>query len=272
MELEGQEPEQPEVPQAESPIDPQQALEIAAQQFGVTPDVLESSLRLQGENQRVYEENRRRARELELKEAQLEALAKERQRYAPPEPQYDIDPALRPVFDKVNSLERMMLDQQRQQIEMEQRSQEVTRLGHELRSNFEGLMRGVPTQNQVDGDQFFAAMQELWPNAEFKELGITPAQAVERTARYLGIKSNGSMPPQANYGQPNPYRNPRASIVIPGAPAMPPTTPQGMDTSPKRPEESIEQYAQRVEANGRRLQQMIQEAGIHSLPERYRSG
>lgn len=264
MDLEGQQDPQEEQPQ-EQPIDPRAALELAAQQFGVSPEVLESSLRLQNENQRVYEENRRRARELELKEAQFEALTKERSRYLPPEPQYEVDPVVRPIFDKVNSLERIIMDERRERADAEQRQREAQQMGSELHNHFETVMRGVPSQNQIDQKRFFGGMAELWPD----ELppGMTPARAVEITARYLGIQSNGIQSPQPYRG--NPYRDPRASFVIPGAPSVPTAGPQGVDTSPKRPEETIEQYSQRIEAAGRALQRQLQDSGVRSLPDRY---
>lgn len=247
--------EQPAVPEAPQPIDPRAALEIAAQQYGVTPDYLESAMRLQSENQRVYEENRRRARELEIRQAQIDALEKDRNRYAPPEPtSYDVDPVVRPLFEKVNSLERILLQERQERVEQDRRQHEAQRTAHELNSHIETLMRGVPTQNQIPPEKFYAGMAELWPNAEFRELGITPAQAVERTARYLGIQSNGFVPQQNTMrnGYVAPYGNPatdrRAAVVIPGVSAPSTQTPSGMtDTRPYQlPGESDEQYRNRI--------------------------
>lgn len=269
MELEG--PQEPQQEQQEAPptIDPRAAIEIAAQQYGVTPDQLESTVRLHGENQRVYEENRRRTRELELREAQIEALAKERARYAPQEPQYEVDPVVRPLFDKVNSLERVIMEERRERAEQAQKQQDAQRMGNELHGHFQAVMRGVPTQNQMEAERFFGGMAELWPDGP--PPGISPAQAVERTARYLGIQSNG-VSPQNGYSAPrqNPYRDPRASIVIPGGSSATATTPQmGVDMSPQRSGETIEQYSQRIEMSGRMLQRQLQESGLRSLPERY---
>ena len=258
-----QEPQDQPAPEApQPPIDHRAALEIAAQQYGVTPEELESSMRLQEENRRVYEENRRRARELELKEAEINALARERQRYLPPEPTENIDPILRPLFDKFSALEQKFAERDRKEREMERQQQENQRVGAELNSHFERLMRTLPTQNQMDAPAFYEAMQELWPNAEFTSLGISPAQAVERTARYLGIKTNG-VAPQVGYVARTP-RDPRAQFIVPMTGSAPPTgngqPAQGQDFSPQRANESTEQYHQR-------LLRGFQELGTMKLPD-----
>jgi hypothetical protein len=241
--------EQPQQPEAPPAIDPRAAIEITAQQYGVTPDYLESAMRLQSENQRVYEENRRRARELEIRQAQIDALEKDRSRYAPPEPTpYDVDPAVRPLYEKVSNMERLIMQEREERANQDRREFEARRTAQELNSHIDTLMRQVPTQNRIEPDKFYSAMAELWPNAEFQELGITPAQAVERTARYLGIQASG-VAPQGGFISRTP-RDPRAQFIVPMTGTSPPTNgsppPTGQDFAPQRPNESTEQYHQRL--------------------------
>jgi len=233
------------------------AIEIAAQQYGVTPDQLESTIRLQSENQRVYEENRRRTRELELREAQIEALAKERARFAPQEPQYDVDPVVRPLYDEMKAMKQEWQRERRERAEQEEKQQAAQRLGSELHSHFQTVMRGVPSQSQMDAERFFAGMAELWPDGP--PASIPPAQAVERTARYLGIQSNGV--PQ--YAAPR-ARDPRAQFVVPMTGSATPNGTASLATGPdfttQRPNETTEQYHQR-------LLRSYQDIGTMRLPD-----
>jgi hypothetical protein len=250
-----QDEEAPVAPVAPQPaeIDPRMALEIAAREYGMSPDELESSMRLQDENRRVYEENRKRSRDLELKEAQLEALARERRQYAPPEPTYDVDPAVRPIYDKVNRLESILMQERQERADEARAAQRAQRLGQELNSHYQTVMRTVPSQSQIQPEQFFGAMAELWPDGPPES--VSPAQAVERTARYLGVRTNGNgytaRPSPYVYGDPN--RNPRAPIVIPTgqAPTTQPLNPmhQSMqDILADRPGETPDQKAMRLQA------------------------
>jgi len=250
-----EEPEAPAEPVApqQPDIDPRVALEIAARQYSMTPDELESSMRLQEENRRVYEENRRRTRDLELREAQLEAMAKERRQYMPPEPVYDVDPAVRPIYEKVNQLERILLQERQERAEEARKAQHAQRLGNELNSHYQTVMRTVPSQSQIEPEAFFGAMAELWPDGPPES--VSPAQAVERTARYLGVRTNGygatARPSPYIYGDPN--RNPRAPVVIPNGQATPAATvsPQFQSIQEiiaDRPGESPEQKSLRLQS------------------------
>lgn len=247
--------EQPQEEQPQQqPLDPRQALEIAAQAYGTTPDYLEGALRLQDENRRVAEEMRRRQRELEIREAKVEALAQERQRYAPPEPAYDnYDPAFRPVMDRLSKMEELFLNDRKERMEREMAQEEARRRGEELHGHFEDVMRRLPTQSQVDPARFFGAMAELWP--EGPPVGITAERAVGITARYMGLNPTGGTPLGVINGG---YRqDPRAQIVIPTQGAGP-TTPQtqtGLDFGAQRQGESTEQYHAR-------LKRSFQESGF----------
>lgn len=249
-----QEPEAPVAPQQPQPpeIDPRLALEIAAREYGMSPDELESSMRLQEENRRVYEENRKRSRDLELKEAQLEALSRQTRQYMPPEPEYQIDPAVRPVYNEVAELKKMILQERQERQDSDRRAAQAQRLGQELNSHYQTVMRAVPTQSQVQPEAFFGAMAELWPDGPPDS--VTPAQAVERTARYLGVRTNGygtARPSPYQYGDPN--RNPRAPIVIPTGQAPSVVSANPMNQSVQeiladRPGETPEQKAMRLQA------------------------
>ena len=250
-----QEPEAPPAPQPQQPaeIDPRVALEIAAREYGMSPDELESSMRLQEENRRVYEENRKRSRDLELKEAQLEALSRQTRQYMPPEPTYEIDPAVRPVYNEVAELKRMILQERQERQDMDRKSAQAQRLGQELNSHYQTVMRAQPTQSQIQPEAFFGAMAELWPDGPPES--VSPAQAVERTARYLGVRTNGNgngyRPSPYQYGDPN--RNPRAPIVIPSgvAPSTQPLNPMHQtmqDILADRPGETADQKSMRLQA------------------------
>lgn len=252
---EGQEGQDPQ-PQS---IDPRQALEIAAQAYGTTPDYLEGALRLQDENRRVADEMRRRQRDLEIREAKLEALAQERQKYAPPEPSYEnYDPTLRPVFEELKSVKQMLIDERKERFEQQRMQEEARRRGEELHGHFEDVMRRLPSQNQVDPQRFFGAMEELWPDGP--PPGISAERAVGITARYMGLNPAGGTPMgviNGFQGQRSAYSNPRAQIVVPsqgtGPTANDPAP--GPDFGPQRAGESTEQYHNR-------LKRSFQESGF----------
>jgi len=250
-----QDPEAPVAPPApqQPEIDPRMAIEIAAQQYGMTPDELESSMRLQDENRRVYEENKKRDYDLKLREAQVEALSRQARQYMPPEPTYEIDPAVRPVYNELQEMKRMFLEERRERQDMDRKSAQAQRLGQELNSHYQTVMRAVPSQSQIQPEAFFGAMAELWPDGPPES--VSPAQAVERTARYMGIRTNGTgsgyRPSPYQYGDPN--RNPRAPIVIPSgmAPSTPPVMNQFgsiQDIIADRDGESPEQKSMRLQA------------------------
>lgn len=262
MELEGQEGQGAQEPQQEPQqpsIDPRAALEIAAQQFGTTPDYLEGAVRLQDENRRVSDEMRRRQRELEIREAKLEALERQAQRYQPPEPTYqDVDPTFRPFVDKLSNLERLIVEERRERAEKERMDREVQQRGVELRGHFESVMRGVPTQNQVDPNKFFGAMEELWPDGP--PPSISPERAVGITARYLGLNPNGGAPLGAfRQSVVNP-RDPRAQYVVPATPASAPAAQVGQFDIARRPGDTREQHEER-------LQRALQELGGRGLTD-----
>lgn len=256
---EQQEQEQPQQPS----IDPRVALEIAAQQFGVSPDYLEGAIRLQDENRRVAEENRRRAREIEMRETQLEAEQRQLKRFLPQEPQYEVDPVVKPLYNEVAALKQMFLEERQERVRMAEQSRVVERTARDLQQNYMAVMRGVPTQNQVDETRFFAAMAEIYPtsNGQLPE-GITPEKAVFNTAKYLGLNVNGS---SASYGPPRPMlpRDPRAQFVVPSQSVGPSTPAQAMqDAATQRAGETPEQYfARRIQA--------MKDAGFNApiLPE-----
>lgn len=273
--LEAPQPEEvPAAPEAPT-IDPQLAIQIAAQQFGVDPQVLSDSVRMQDENRRVYEENRRRDSENARREAALEARERQLQRFEPPQPNYEmLDPSVRPLFEEVRTMRQMLADQQRERAEERENQVKAQEMGAELRSHYDNLMRSIPSQNQIDPNEFFERhMVALYPSGVPD--GISPAQAVYNTARFMGLSPNGNgMVPQTGYVTPrtNPLRDPRASIVIPGgATSATAASTSGPDMSPQRPGETIEQYSQRIEQGGRILQRQLQESGLRALPKVYSS-
>ena len=143
---------------------------------------------------------------------------------------------------------------------MRRASEEAQTKGRELNSHYQTIMRQVPTQNQMDPEIFFGAMADLWPDGPPPQ--ISAAQAVERTARYLGIQTNG-VAPQAGFMARSP-RDPRAQFVVPMTGSAPPVAngapPTGQDFATQRPNESTEQYHQR-------LLRSFQEMGTMKLPD-----
>jgi hypothetical protein len=250
VELEGQqeqqEPQEPQEPQQPA-VDPRVALEIAAQQYGVTPEFLEGAVRLQDENRRVAEEFRRRQHEMELREAKAEAVLQSQQRFAPPQPTYDdLDPVTRKVLERLDRIDQREEQRQAEAKRREEHQFKIQQDAMALQSQYGAVMRGVPTQNQIDQDRFFAAMGELYPttNGELPA-GITPEKAVLNTAKFLGINVNGS---GNTYGLPRPMqpRDPRAQFIVPTqGGAQPGPAQSAQDFATQRPGETPEQYFQR---------------------------
>lgn len=245
-----EQPEQPE--QTEQPaapaIDSKLALEIAAQQFGVTPDYLEGAVRLQDENRRQIEYFSKKERELERREAQAEALSRERQQYTPQEPQYEIDPIVRPLYEEMKSMKQEWQRERQERVQQMEHQEQVKKTAQDLERHYLSAMRGVPSQNQVDQDRFFSAMGEIYPTTtgQLPE-GITPEKAVYFTAKYLGLNPSGMS--NGSYSQPNnnPMTNRRASVVIPSPQTGPgPSAQSGFGAEPQRQAESNEDYLKRL--------------------------
>ncbi len=270
MELEGQQPPQePEAPAAPEapPLDP---IQLAAQQLGVDPNILVDSVRMQEENRRVYEENRRRDAENARREAALEARERQLERFEPPQQNYDmLDPSVRPLFEEVRMMKQMLADQQKERQQERENQIYAQEQGAVLHSHYVGLMRGVPSQNQIAPEDFFETMAQIYPTGIPD--GVNPQQAVQVVAKYLGVQSNGVAPSGYAPSRTNPLRDPRASIVIPGGPTGTTAAPSGPDMSPQRPGETIEQYSRRIEQAGQILQRQLQESGLRALPKVYSS-
>lgn len=257
-----QEMQESQEPQMQQPaVDPRLALEIASQQFGVTPEFLEGAVRLQDENRRVAEEIRRRQHEIELREAKAEALLQSQQRYQPPAPSYDdLDPVTRRVLERLDRIDQR--EEQRIQAERqrEERDRKVMETANALDRHYNQVMRSVPTQNQVDQDRFFNAMGELYPTSNGElPAGITPEKAVFNTAKYLGINvgMNGGLGGGYGGGMRPMSRDPRAQFVVPTqgtGPSMSEVA-TGPDFGAQRQGESTEQYHAR-------LKRSFQESGF----------
>lgn len=271
-ELEGPQPETEATAAPEPQPDP---IQLAAQQLGVDPHVLVDSLRLQEENRRVYEENRRRDADNARREAALEARERQLQRFEPPAPNYDmLDPSVRPLYEEVRSMKQMFEERERREEQQRQDAIKNREMGAELISHYNNLMRTLPTQNQVDQQEFFERhMVSLYPGGVPD--GMSSAQAVYNTAKFLGLNPNGNgaaihqgyAPRTTGY-----LRDPRATIVLPGAgAASTAASATGPDASPQKPGETIEQYSQRIEQAGRIIQRQLQESGLRGLPKAYSS-
>lgn len=255
---EGQDPQ----PQQQPAVDPRLALEIASQQFGVTPEFLEGAVRLQDENRRVAEEIRRRQHEIELREAKAEALLQSQQRYQPPPPSYDdLDPVTRKVLERLDRIDQREEQRIQSERQREERDRRVMETANALDRHYNQVMRGVPSQNQIDQDRFFNAMGELYPTSNGElPAGITPEKAVFNTAKYLGINigMNPGFGGFGGYGAPRPStRDPRAQFVIPTQGTGPAVSDvvSGPDFSAQRQGESTEQYHNR-------LKRSFQESGF----------
>ena len=266
MSFEETAPSEPEEVQA-PPAPPEKSpVELAAEQFGVTPEYLEGALRLQEDNRRLAENYKIKQRELERREVELEALARERQRYQPPPPSYDdLDPVTRKVLERLDRIDQR--EEQRVQAERqrEERNRHIEMTALELDRHFNQVMRGVPTQNQIDQQRFFNAMAELYPTStgELPE-GVTPEKAVFNTAKYLGLISPNGTSTGGGYVMQRSPRDPRAQFVVPMTGSTPPTNggapATGQDFSPQKSNESTEQYHQR-------LLRGFQEMGTMKLPD-----
>lgn len=264
MEYEGPETPQEETPQeppAPPPLDPEAAMALVAQRYGVTPEFLDGSIRLQEENRRFREENQRDRRAIEVERARIEALRDQERQYRPPQMDYNsVDPNVRVLLERQDAFERRWEERERAREMEEKRAFEMNRFARGVESHWENLMRAVPTQQRLDVRMAHEAIMDLWPNANFSELGLTPDQAVQKVARYLGVSNgnghSGGYVPSPSY---NP-RDRRAPIVIPSAPTGE-TQGSAVDYSPQqRPGESREQYEAR-------LKRAVEELGIRGLQD-----
>lgn len=262
MELEGQQETQEEAPAVpEAPaLDP---IQLAAQQLGVDPNVLVDSVRLQEENRRVFDENKRRQREIEIERAKVDALRQERQSYQPQRNNYDdVDPITRRVLERLDSMDQRLEDERRARDEEKQNQIHAQEQGAVLHGHYLGLMRGVPTQSQIPPEDFFDTMAKIYPGGVPD--GVSPQQAVQVVAKYLGIQSNGAGP--TAYAQPrtNPLRDPRLTITVPTGPTGGTTAPQGNENDmQQRAGESLEQYGTRMRAwwAGKQVRDIVPEGG-----------
>ena len=254
-ELEGQEPEAPEAPAVpEAPV-----VEDASQRFGWDPDLARSQ----------FEELRRREREVERRERDSEQKLREAQR-----PRYQEVP-LESMDPSVAYLARMIQDdREERRLEREERQKErdreqaTNRLGQQLDSSYKAAAKqsGL-TQEQIKAQegQFYELLTDLYPEPSMIQ-AIGPDEAVRRAIRYFKPSANGGAQPIARPG-------PRAAYVVPvGSTGGNTVTSNGIDTSPKKPGETIEQYSARIEQAGRTLQDKLRESGPVSLPDRYSSG
>lgn len=250
-----QQPQQPEV-------DPRLALEIAAKHFNVTPEYIEGSIRLQDENRRQIDSIRKRERELELKERELEALTRERQRYADPNQYYpDVDPAVRPVVDRLDRIEKRFQEDDRRREERERQEAYIAERSRELEDAYGSFMRTVPTQNQIEADKFFDAMINLYGPGGVPE-GVSADKAVFYTAKVLGLPSGNG-----NGYQRQAARDPRAQFVVPvggSAPPQPATQALGAQRPEMKPGQTPEQYAKELQEYSQKLSRQLQESGWRS--------
>jgi len=256
----GQEGQQEEGAQQPA-IDLNAALARVAEEYGMpSPDYVQDALRLQDENRRVFEENRRRDQELRKREQEIEA----RRRPEPLPEDIQNDPYRRDLYEMKSTLNELVTRQR----EREEYEQLVGQLGSETNSAYQSIARqnGL-TKEQIESsaEGFYDALTELYP-----EPGMIQAMGVQRAAQnawrvFRGQSGNNGTPYQPT------RTGPRAQIVIPAGPTSSPA-PAGIDTSPRKPGETIEQYSQRIENAGRMLQRQLQESGPVSLPDRYSSG
>jgi hypothetical protein len=230
------------------------------------------AVRLHGESKRVYDETRRRQRELDLREARLQALEQERSRYEPPADYEQMSPEGRKILERFERIEKRFDQADNIAREAEERRAALADQTSRLQSGYESIMRGVPTQNRVDENKFFNAMEELYPNQMGAlPAGLSPERAVQNVAKFLGLSQVGGGFGNGSYTR-SMTRDPRATIVIPGGSTSSPTTSSEPDASPQRPGETIEQYSHRISLAGQLMQQRLREAGVRTLPERYSSG
>lgn len=237
---------QPEQTQ-DSGLTPERALEILAQTYNTTPEYIDGSVRLQDENRRQIDALRRKERDLEAREARLQAMAELRQNS---QQSYDgYDPSVRTILERLDLMDRREQERDKREMEKLQAQERQNELALAFDNGFESIMRGVPEQKQVSRDRFFQTMMRIYPPQADGTLprGVTPDLALETTARYLGYQPNGGFGGYSN-PPPNPSRDRRASMFIPGSAPSVSSQPTPDDAGPQRPGESIEEYVMRRRA------------------------
>lgn len=269
MEQFEQQPEAPQQPTPEpvpqgqpEPAQPsyEEALEAIAGRYGYDPQAVEDAIRIRQESERVYQESRRR---MEEAEALKRDLLRQREAMMQAPPEY-ADPSQRWLFDQVTQLRTELREQAEERRREREEQMLIEQRGAALRSEYETLMDDLKRRNEpvIDQERFFGTMQRLRVPLD------DPRTAIMSTYGYLNsplARTPGSAP------RPQVTRGPRAEVVIPGGagPAAASTASPAADYGPQRPNETNEQYVER-------LRRAIEEAGItmRSIPEgvRYSTG
>jgi len=263
-EIQNEVPAEPPAPEPAPRPTREQLYGALAEELNLRPEEVAGALHLRDQFARSQSEIERERQALQEMKRQMEE-EREKQRFTGMGDQF-VDPNQRMLY------EMMMEDRAERRREREERKRQedeyrrTQQIGQELTEAYENLMRVVPTRERVPEDKFFGqGMKRLYP---VLPEGMTPSQAVQNTAQFLGIShQNGYSTPQP---QPNP-RDRRASVMIPAGPTAQggQSSPSGLDAMGQRDGETIEQYRDRLE-------RFIKEQNmtLMSLPEgrRFSSG
>lgn len=265
------EPTETPAPPQQPEIDPSVALNILAQQYGTTPEFIEGAVRTQEDNRRIDAELRRKQRELDVRDAMLRDREAMRHQ-APPQSYDDADPISRRILMGQDEITRRLDERDRKEQESMDRASRARELEFEFDRGYESVMRGVPSQNQIERDRFFGTMLKIYPPGPDGDLpaGITVDMALDTTARYLGLQPNGG---PVGYAAPRmaPSRDPRQQIVIPAGQNGTPPDQQAGDQPPQiRAGEPQEQFDARARVwwenkfGGKRHQQIMRDGAKFS--------
>lgn len=243
------EPVVPQAPPEPPSIDLDAAYRVVADNEGWDPRVARFEM----------QEFKRRREEFEREKREFQ----ERNRQPEPTPDFGGDQYARWAYEArqdAAETKRMLLEEREERRREKEKSDMIDSLGGELTMSYNALGRqsGV-TKEQLKAQEteFFALLTEMYPEPDMLQR-IGADRAVRNAFRVF--QSNGG------YTPPRPtYRDPRAQIVLPGAPTG--TTGGASmandDSGPQRPGETVEQALERTQ---RRLQALQSSLG-RGLPD-----
>lgn len=204
------------------------------------------------------QELKRRKDEMDQREREFDKRSRVPER-PDPTPDFGGDQYARLAYEakqEASEVKRLFMEEREERKAQRERDELVSTIGRELDSAFKSVARQAGmTKEQIaaQAEDFYSSLTDIYPEPEMiKRMG---ADRAVRNAFRVFRGGNGSAP------QPrSPYRDPRASFVIPSGSSG---GPMSDDSGPRRSNESQEEYVAR-------LRRVLDEGGakLSTLPER----
>lgn len=233
-------PQEQQEPQAPPPLDINSAYEVIAQAEGWDPRLTRYEI----------QEFKRRKDQFEQEKREFE---QQRSRQLEPQAETSDDP----YMQRLSKIERYISDMDRRDREEREYQALVKSIDSELTAAYTSQARQngmTKEQMEAKAQEFYATLQEIYPEPQMiRAMGVEKAaSAAFRILKANSAGQNGYAPPRSN-----PYRDPRAAFVIPTTASAPnggaPPVATGMPFAPQRPDETTEQYRQRLLSDRERV-------------------